>query len=133
MIKEIMFRTGKPLERLDLEVVPRVEPEYRNVAAVPSTPEIRAPTNPPARTNVGRSPNYRTSIEINFGSMDGMSKAEVVELVKTGSNLTHDNVGRIAMGERYTHLEIVGKDARRVTTDLCGHTYRGKAVEARLV
>ena len=37
------------------------------------------------------------------------------------------------MGERYTHLEIVGKDANRVTTDLCGHTYRGKAVEARLV
>jgi hypothetical protein len=37
------------------------------------------------------------------------------------------------MGERYTHLEIVGKDAGRVTTDLCGHTYRGKAVEARLV
>ncbi len=105
----------------------------RNFAAVPSTPQVRAPTSPPARTNVGRSPNYRTSIEINFGSVDGLSKAEVVELVKTGSNLTHDNVGRIAMGERYTHLEIVGKDANRVTTDLCGHTYRGKAVEARLV
>jgi len=133
MIKEIMFRTGKPLERLDLEVVPRLEPEVRNVAVVPSAPQVRAPTSPSVRTNVGRSPNYRTSIEINFGSVDGMSKAEVVELVKTGSNLTHDNVGRIAMGERYTHLEIVGKDANRVTTDLCGHTYRGKAVEARLV
>ena len=132
MIKEIMFRTGKPLERLDLEVVPRVEPENRT-AAVPNPPQIRTPTNPPARTNVGRSPNYRTSIEINFGNVDGLSKAEVVELVRTGSGLTHDNVGRIAMGERYTHLEIVGKDASRVTTDLCGHTYRGKAVEARLV
>ena len=84
MIKDIESRTRKPIDPLDIKVVHRPEPEIKKVAAVQNVPQGRGPASPPARTNGAGLPNNRTFVEINFGNADGLSKAEVVKLVKTG-------------------------------------------------
>jgi ATP-dependent RNA helicase DeaD len=131
MIKEIERRTGKPIDPLEIKIVRRPEPEIKKVAAVQNVARRSEPVSPP----VGRSgpANSSTFVEINFGNADGLSKAEVAKLVKLGTDLLPKDVGKIIMGERYTHVEIVGKDVGRVTTDLCSYTFRGKAVEARVL
>jgi hypothetical protein len=101
--------------------------------AAQNVPYGRGPARPFAGTNRSRPANNGASIEINFGNADRLSKGEVVNLVRTGTDLSTRNVGRITMGERYTCVEIVRKDANRVTTDLCGRFFRGKAIEARVV
>ncbi|HUT28060.1 MAG TPA: DEAD/DEAH box helicase [Methanomassiliicoccales archaeon] len=62
MIRDIERRTGKPIEKLDITIVPRPEPEFRNNNAVHSAPRGRAPARQPQWTNrsgprtEGRSP-----------------------------------------------------------------------------
>lgn len=133
MIRDIASRTGKPIDLLDIKIICRPEPEIKKVFAVPSAPRERGPASPSAKANGSRSAGNRPSVEINFGNADRLSKAEVVKLMKTGTGLFAQNVGKITMGERYTHVEIVGKDVGRVTTDLCGNTFRGRVIEARVV
>jgi ATP-dependent RNA helicase DeaD len=133
MIRDIERRTGKPIDPLDIKIVHRPEPEIRKVVAVPSVPRGRGPASPSARTGESRPANNGAFVEINFGNADGLSKAEVAKLVKLGTDLLPSDVGKIVMGERYSHVEIVGKDAGRVTTDLCSYTFRGKAVQARVI
>ena len=133
MVREIESRTGKPIDPLDMKIVHRPELDIKNVVAVQNLTQTGEPASPLTRTNGRRLANRGTSIEINFGNADKLSKGEVVNLVRTGTDLTPRDVGRITMGERYSHVEIVRKDAGRVTADLCRSTFRGKAVRARLV
>ncbi len=133
LIKDIMHRTGKPIDPLDIKIVYRPEPEIKKVVAVPNVPQVRRPANTSARTNGSGPADNRAFVEINFGNADGLSKAEVAKLVKLGTDLLPQDVGKIVMGERYTHVEIVGKDVGKVTTDLCSYTFRGKAVAARVI
>ncbi len=133
MVRDIESRTRKPIVPLDIKVVHRSEPDFKKVVPVQNVPHGRGPAGPPARANWSRPARNGASIEINFGNADGLSKVEVVNLVRTGTDLSPRDVGRITMGTRYSHVEIVRKDAGRVTTDLCGRTFRGKAVEARVV
>ncbi len=72
-------------------------------------------------------------MEINFGMIDKLTKGEIANMVKRGANLNPREVGLITMGERRTRIEIVGKDAKKVSADLSASTYRGRPVEARLV
>jgi ATP-dependent RNA helicase DeaD len=133
MISEIESRTGKPIDLLEVKFVHRPEPDITKVATVQNIPQSREPAAPSVKTNGYQLANKGTSIEINFGNADKLSKSEVVKLVRTGTDLSSRDVGRITMGERYSHVEIVRKDAGRVTADLCRNTFRGKAVRARLV
>jgi ATP-dependent RNA helicase DeaD len=133
MIRDIESRTGKPIDPLNVKIVPRPELDITKTIAVQSFSQARAPAGPSAGKNGRRPANRGTSIEINFGNADKLSKGEVVKLVRTGTDLSPRDVGRITMGERYSHVEIVRKDAGRVTTDLCRNTFRGKAVTARVV
>ena len=132
MIRDIESRTGKPIVPLDMRIVHRPEPDIRKAVPIYNAPQARRPMSLPGRVNRGSSRNG-ASIEINFGNADGLTKHEVVNLVRIGTDLSHQDIGRICMGERYSHVEIVRKDAGRVTTDLCGRTFKGKAVEARVV
>ncbi len=133
MIKDIESRTGKPIDPLDIKVVHRPEPDIKKVIAVQNVPQGRGVVSPPTRTNMNGPAENRAFIEINFGNANGLSKAEIAKLVKLGTDLLPQDIGKIIMGERYTHVEIVGKDVGRVTTDLCGYTFRGKAVQARAI
>lgn len=134
LIKDLEYRTGKVIEELEMTVVPRPEPELKNVGPAPGAPRGRGTTRPPVRTSRSRPVESKARhIEINFGNVDGLSKGEVVRLVRSGTDLSSRDVGKISMGERYTHVEIVGKDLNRLTKDLTGRSFRGKAVEARAV
>lgn len=133
MVRDIESRTGKPIVPLDIKIVRRPEPDPRKVAPVHMPPQGKRPASPSVRTYRGRPAVDGSSIEINFGNADGLSKGEVVSLVRTGTDLSPADVGRIVMGERYSHVEIVSKDACRVSRDLSGRTFRGKAVEARVI
>jgi ATP-dependent RNA helicase DeaD len=133
MIRDIESRTGKLIDPLNIKIVHRPEPDIKKVVSVQNLPQRRGAASPAAGTNWSRPANNGASIEINFGNADGLSKGEVVNLVRTGTDLSPRDVGRIAMGERYSHVEIVRKDAGRVTTDLCGRTFKGKAIKARVV
>ncbi|MDW5561841.1 MAG: DEAD/DEAH box helicase [Methanomassiliicoccus sp.] len=130
-IREIEFRTGKPIEPMDIEIVPRPQPDAERVAVTHHMPRDRAPTRPLVRASGPE--DHKGSIELNFGNADGISKAEVARLMKNGTGLSPRDVGKITLGEKLTYVEIVGKDAGKVTKNLCGHTFRGKAVKARVV
>jgi ATP-dependent RNA helicase DeaD len=133
MIRDIESRTGKPIDLLDMKVVRKPELDITKVIAAQNLPQATVSASPSARVSNSRLTNNGASIEINFGNADGLSKGEVVNLVRTGTDLSPRDVGRIFMGERYTHVEIARKDVGRVITDLCGHTFRGKVVRARAV
>lgn len=133
MIKDIEARTGKPILPMDLDVVHRPEPDTKRVKLDQNVPKASKPTTHHVKAPGARPSNRNGTIEINFGKVDGLSKAEVMDLVNSGTGMTPQDVGRIAMGERYSHLEVIGKDAEKVSADLCGHTYRGKAVQARVI
>ena len=133
MIKDIESRTGKPIDPLDVKIVRKPELDITKVVSLQNSPRTSGPAGPSARTNGYRHSIKGTSIEINFGNADKLSKDEVVKLVRTGTDLSHRDVGRITMGERYSHVEIVRRDASRVSMDLCRNTFRGKAVLARVI
>ncbi|MFA5312630.1 MAG: DEAD/DEAH box helicase [Methanomassiliicoccales archaeon] len=133
MIKEIEAKTGKPIDPLEIKVVHKPEPEINKFAPVQNAPAGRGPQGSSSRTGRRGPSSNGSSIEINVGNADGLSKGEVVTLVKSGTNLQTGDIGRISMGERYTHIEIIKKDADKASTNLNGQTFRGKAITARVI
>jgi ATP-dependent RNA helicase DeaD len=131
MVRETEFRTGKPIEPLDIVIARHPLPEFRRVPAVQSAAQEGGRPRPVARTI--EPADHKGSVEINFGNADGISKAEIVRLMKTGTGLMPRDVGKITMGDKLTYVEILGKDAGKVARYLCGHKFRGKAVQARVV
>ena len=130
MIRDIEVRTGKPIHPLEITIVHRPEPEPRPHAAAHIVP--RDSRRLSSRAGNGKA-NGRNLVEINFGMIDKLTKGEIANMVKRGANLNPREVGLITMGERRTRIEIVGKDAKKVSADLSASTYRGRPVEARLV
>ncbi len=51
MIRDIERRTGKPIEKLDITIVPKPEPEFKNKNVVHNAPRGRGPARQPQWTN----------------------------------------------------------------------------------
>ncbi len=128
MIKEIERHTGKPIAPMDLTIVHR--PEMAPKPPLSSRP-VAPRSTPLARS--GARTSARGSIRLNVGNKDGLSKAEVVKMVRVRSRLSPGDMGRITVGDRCTYVEIVGKDAGKVTSEISGYLFRGKAVEAQVL
>jgi len=73
MIKEIEHRTGKPIDLLDIKVVPRPEPEMRGAFAVQNSAQRRGPDSQrPRISKCGSSGNKTYMPRSNSGArMDG--------------------------------------------------------------
>jgi ATP-dependent RNA helicase DeaD len=73
MIKEIEHRTGKPIDLLDIKVVPRPEPEMKRAFAVQNSAQRRGPDSPrPRISKCGSSGNKTYMPRSNSGArMDG--------------------------------------------------------------
>ncbi len=126
MIKSIEAITGKPIHPMDIKVVSRPIPEVTRTVNAP-----RGTQRPSPRGARGR--GAQASVEINFGTVDRMSKGEIAAMVEKGARLSRGQVGKITMGEERTQVEIIGKDAKQVSSDLSGSVYHGRPVESRLV
>jgi ATP-dependent RNA helicase DeaD len=61
MIRDIESRTGKPIDLLDIKVVPRPEPEIKKVFADQNVPRRSGPVSPPARMYGGRPAGSKAS------------------------------------------------------------------------
>jgi len=132
MIKDLESRTGKPIDAMDIKIEVRPEPEIKRIIPAKSPPSGSGPAKPSAGGIGGRSPEKR-SIMINIGNADRLSKPEVVRLMRAGTDLSSRDVGKITMGDRHTYVEIIGKDAGKVSTKLTGRSYKGKTIDARVV
>jgi ATP-dependent RNA helicase DeaD len=130
MIGDIRRRTGKPIDPLDIKIVYRPEPEIKKAVPVQNAPRGEGSR---ASTKRRRSYGNVACIEINLGNADKLGKGEVVKLVRGDTDLTGRDVGKITLGDRYTHAEVFKKDADMVIASLCDQTYKGKAVSARMV
>jgi len=86
-----------------------------------------------ASTKRRRSSGNVACIEFNLGNADKLSKGEVVKLVRGDTDLTGRDIGKITLGDRYTHVDVFKKDADKVIASLCEQVYKGKAVRARMV
>ncbi len=51
MVKEIEYRTGKPIDPLDIKIVRRPEPEVNGAAPAQNVPQRRGPGGPPMRSS----------------------------------------------------------------------------------
>ncbi len=125
MIRRIEVDTGKPIHPMDIETVSKSKNERPRTA-------IRG-THRSSPKGAGRSLEGQTSVEINFGVVDGMGKREIARMVEKGAQLSRREVGKITMGEKRTQVEILGKDVRQVSSDLSEGVYLGRQVEARMV
>jgi hypothetical protein len=121
------------MDLLDIEVVPRPEPEFTGVTTVHNASPARESSNLPVDSDRRRPSRKRTAVEINFGHADGMSKAEFVRLVKDSTGISSHVLGKITLGERHTHVEVCGRDVDKVKSGLCRQTFKGKAVQARVI
>ncbi|MCG7843940.1 MAG: DEAD/DEAH box helicase, partial [Methanomassiliicoccales archaeon] len=133
MVRDIQRRTGKPIEPLDINIVYRPEPEIKRVFPAQSAPRGKVEANVTAKANWAKSPSNMTTLEINFGNVDGLSKGEVIRLVKTGTGLSPRDVGKITIGDKCTRVEIIRRDADRIASDIRGRIFRGKNVEVRMI
>ncbi|MGE5379376.1 MAG: DEAD/DEAH box helicase [Candidatus Saccharibacteria bacterium] len=132
MIKEIQSRTGKPIDLLDIEIVHRPDPEFQSVTGHRAT-HVREPSNPLPVMSQSKPGGNRPSIEINFGHADGMSKAELVRLIRASTGLASQALGKISLGERHTRVEVSGRDVDNVTSGLSRQTFKGKSMKARII
>jgi len=130
-VKGLERRTGKVIERMDLEIVHKPEPEVKKLDEVRIA--VQASANQPSAAKRSRSHGNVASIEINVGNADKIGKGEIVRLVRGDTGLVSRDVGKITMGDRYTYVEVFKKDAEKVIASLCDQSYRGKAVKARVV
>ena len=128
MIRDLEARTGKTIALLEMDIVkkPEPDPNKKPKDLMPPKPQIKA-----LERRVTRQKYNKVSIEINFGKGDQMSKAEVMDLVKAITGMPPENFGRIAMGEKFTHIEILNGDAAKIGQALNGMKFGGKTVEAR--
>jgi len=133
IIKQISSKTGKPIEQLDIEVVHRPEPDTKRIRVDQNVHPAQAQTRRSVWTEGRPAAASGGFIEINLGKADGVTKADVAELIRTSTDLTSRDIGSIAMGERYSHVEIIKKDTGSVIANFHGRSYKGKAVEVRSV
>jgi len=130
-VRDLERRTGKTIERLDIDIVHKEEPEVKKLDEVRIA--IQASANQPSASKRARSHGNVASIEINLGNADKIGKGEIVKLVKSDTGLAARDIGKITMGDRYTYVEVFKKDAEKVIMSLCHQFYGNKAVKARMV
>ena len=130
-VRALERRTGKVIERMDMEIVHKPEPEFKKLDEVRIA--VQASINQPSAAKRSRSHGNVASIEINVGNADKIGKGEIIRLVRGDTDLVSRDVGKITMGDRYTYVEVFKKDAEKVITSLCDQSFRGKAVRARVV
>lgn len=130
-VRDLERRTGKAIERLDIEIVRKPEPEVKKLDEVRMA--IQAPVDRPYEAKRGRSHGNVASIEINMGNADKIDKGEIVKLVRSDTDIAARDIGKITVGDRYTYVEVCKKDAEKVITSLCHQYYGDKAVKARII
>ncbi|HNU36462.1 MAG TPA: DbpA RNA binding domain-containing protein, partial [Methanomassiliicoccales archaeon] len=130
-VRDLERRTGKTIERLDIEIVHKLEPEVKKLDEVRIA--IQASVDQPYAAKRSRSHGNVASIEINLGNADKIGKGEIVKLVKNDTGLAARDIGKITMGDRYTYVEVFKKDAEKVIMGLSHQFYGDKAVKARMV
>ncbi|MBN1109677.1 MAG: DEAD/DEAH box helicase [Methanomassiliicoccales archaeon] len=130
MVRDLERRTGKPIEKMDIEILHKPEPEVKKLEEVRMS--VLASAERPKAKRSGSQGNV-ASIEINLGNTDRIGKGEIVRLVRGDTDLVSRDVGKITMGDRYTYVEVFRKDAEKVIVSLCDQSFRGKAVRARVV
>ena len=130
-VRDLERRTGKTIERLDIAIVHKEEPEVKKLDEIRIA--VQASTAQPSAAKRTRSHGNVASIEINLGAADKISKGEIVKLVKNDTGLAARDIGKITMGDRYTYVEVFKKDAEKVIVSLCNQFYGNKNVKARMV
>jgi ATP-dependent RNA helicase DeaD len=131
MVRDLERRTGKPIERLDMEIVHKPEPEVNKLEEVRLAAQAALERPPIAKR--ARSRGDVVSIEINLGNADKIGKGDILRLVRGDTGLAPRDVGKITMGDRYTYVEVFRKDAEKVIMGLCDQVYRDKTVKAKAV
>jgi len=130
-VRGLERRTGKTIERLDIDIVHKDEPEVKKLDEVRLA--VQASSNQPVPAKRTRSHGNVASIEINLGGADKVGKGEIVRLVKNDTGLGARDIGKITMGDRYTFVEVFKKDAEKVIMSLNNQFYGNKPVKARMV
>jgi len=130
-VRGLERRTGKTIERLDIDIVHKDEPEVKKLDEVRIA--VQASSNQPVPAKRTRSHGNVASIEINLGGADKVGKGEIVRLVKNDTGLGARDIGKITMGDRYTFVEVFKKDAEKVIMSLNNQFYGNKPVKARMV
>jgi ATP-dependent RNA helicase DeaD len=130
-VRDLERRTGKTIERLEIDIVHKEEPEVKKLDEVRIA--IQASVDQPYAAKRNRSHGNVASIEINLGNADKVGKGEIVKLVKADTGLASRDIGKITMGDRYTYVEVFKKDAEKVIMSLCHQFHGDKAVKARMV
>ena len=130
-VRGLERRTGKTIERLDIDIVHKDEPEVKKLDEVRIA--VQASSNQPVPAKRTRSHGNVASIEINLGGADKVGKGEIVRMVKNDTGLGARDIGKITMGDRYTFVEVFKKDAEKVIMSLNNQFYGNKPVKARMV
>ncbi len=68
----------------------------------------------------------KVTLYLNIGTKDGFHKANFMEFILEGSELTKDVVGRISLNETFSHVEVEPLAATRIEQTLNGKNYKGR-------
>ncbi|MEB3198888.1 MAG: DEAD/DEAH box helicase [Candidatus Sericytochromatia bacterium] len=106
----------------------------------PSKGEVRAfvpdgeegPKRPLRRLSEHHEPGF-TRLWLNQGKSHGLTRGALVKLVCGVGNVQGAAIGAIAIHPHFAFFDVRDADARRVSTQLNGMNYRGRALKANVV
>ncbi|HUX85202.1 MAG TPA: DEAD/DEAH box helicase, partial [Chitinophagaceae bacterium] len=81
---------------------------------------------PASLSRSGAPDSGKVTLYLNIGTKDGFHKANFMEFILEGSDLSKDVVGRISLNETFSHVEVEPAAATKIAQTLNGKNYQGR-------